>query len=162
MGHSITAIIGRRYVIETIAAVAGCPKPTELPLDLLIAPLGHSQIDGLTKLEPGHRFDGFNYLSAGLEDALVKAAGGGQFAYIETDYFGGTGAQAATVYSNGEVTLRKAIPISRNPHQSGDPINSALRLLGVKASRPRDEFDTVGLGTFRTPEALGIEEQYDE
>lgn len=156
MGHSITAVIGPRKVVEQIAAAAGCPKPTDLILELVIAPLGEAQIDRLTSLNPGQGFDGFCYLSAGLELALIAAADGGQFAYVETNYFGGAGSQAAAAYSNGEAILRKAVPVTRNRPQLESPINSSLRALGVRGAPDRDEFDTLGLGKFRTLEALGL------
>ena len=162
MGHDITAVIGSRHVIQKIVSAAGCPEPTELTTELVIAPLGHQQIDRLTKLKPGQYFDGFKHLSTGLEEALARAAGSGPFAYIETSYAGGSGGQTASLYRDGNVIFRQAIPISRDRHQPDHPINSALRALGVKASKGRDEFDTVGLRPFRSLAALGIDEDYDD
>jgi hypothetical protein len=66
----------------------------------------------------------------------------GPVAYVETDYFGGAGTQAATVWSKGQRVLRR-------PRAPSGPVNAALRLLGVAGAGLQDEFDTVGLGRYR-------------
>jgi hypothetical protein len=64
------------------------------------------------------------------------------FAVIETEYFGGTGDQAAAVYQGDRVVLAPMVGVS-------GPINEALRCLGIRPSADKDEFDTVGLDRFR-------------
>ena len=96
------------------------------------------------------------------QTALIQAAGGGQLAYIETNYFGGTGSQAAAVFSAGEVIMRASRPISREPVRRNDPINTALRVLGVQALAGEDEFDAIGLSRFRDLESLGLTEWDDD
>ena len=66
-------------------------------------------------------------------------------AYVRTDYFGGCGDQSATVTENG-----KEICHGNTELGHASPINEALRLLGVKKTPGKDEFDTVGLGNYRT------------
>ena len=62
-------------------------------------------------------------------------------AYIEAEYFGGEGGQAAAFYrvgvQQGEINF------------SGSAINEVLRSLGVVAKAPYDEFDSIGLGRER-------------
>ena len=81
-------------------------------------------------------------------------------AYIETDYFGGPGEQAAVAWEHGLVVFgpvktkdlyenRKFVP---TPLLEG-AINRAIRLLGVVRGSVRDEFDAVGLGWHRSDEA---------
>ncbi len=81
----------------------------------------------------------------GLEAAMeVATRGGGALAYVETDYWGGSGGQSAVAYVDGRVAV--------HPYRSkgaGGPINSALRAIGV-ARGADDEFDTIGLGERRT------------
>lgn len=150
MGHAITAVIGRREVVERLLVpTEGDPAPTALAFDLVIAPLGHAQIDRLTHLRPGPYAEGFRFLSSGLETALMQWAGEAVLAYIETAYFGSQGTQSAAVFRDGAVILRSG------GVESG-PINAALDLLGVVASDGRDRFDTLGLGRFRRPEDLGL------
>lgn len=162
MGHSITAIVGTHQVVARVRGMAGAPAPTELPYGLCIAPLGHEQIDKLTQLQSGEYLDGFRSLSDGLQAALLMAVGEDTLAYIETEYFGGSGSQAAAVFRDGAIVLRVVLPEGRKPAQSDDPINSALRMLGVSGTLNGDEFTAVGLDRFRDLEALGLEESYDD
>lgn len=67
-------------------------------------------------------------------------------AKVETDYFGGLGNQNAEVFINGE----KVLDQNDEFDHSLRPINSALKMLGVKRKEGMDEFDTVGLGKRRT------------
>ena len=82
----------------------------------------------------------------GLTGALARFAEllsrSGSVAYVETDYFGGAGEQAACVWSRGQRVLR--------PRRArGGTVNAALRLLGVQACGLQDEFDAVDLGRYR-------------
>ncbi|MDO8902146.1 MAG: hypothetical protein Q7V15_12410 [Phenylobacterium sp.] len=162
MGHSINAVVGPIETLANIAATAGCPTPTELPFGLAIAPLGHEQIDKLTGLEISEIANGFKYLSPALERGLIAAADGGAFAYIETEYFGGIGSQAAAIFSDLLPPIRIADTEADAPAQPDSPINLALRSLEVSASPGQDEFDTVGLHRFRDLEALGLDEWGDD
>lgn len=62
-------------------------------------------------------------------------------AYIEAEFFGGSGAQAHVLISqNGD---------GADVYVSDDAINDALAWLGVQARDGKDLFDTVGLGKHR-------------
>lgn len=67
------------------------------------------------------------------------------FAKIKTDYFGGTGEQSSKLYLNGKLIFKS---------KNDNAINEALRLMGVVSKDKMDEFDTVGLGGFRTNESF--------
>lgn len=69
-------------------------------------------------------------------------------AYISTDYFGGSGNQSAKVFMNNKKILDQDDEFDWRLK----PINSALKLLGVERTSGYDEFDTVGLGNFRSNE----------
>jgi hypothetical protein len=72
-------------------------------------------------------------------------------AYLQTDYAGGTGAQAAALWIGGDWALRPlslAADVAGNRPRATWPINAALRGLGVKSVAGRDEFDCFGLGAF--------------
>jgi hypothetical protein len=79
-----------------------------------------------------------------LTDALWirEVSSAGRVAYIETEYFGGIGEQAAAVWEDGRLIM----PATLAP--SG-PINEALKLLGVQRTATQDEFDVAGLGRHR-------------
>jgi hypothetical protein len=66
-------------------------------------------------------------------------------AYVETEYFGGEGTQAATVWDRGATIFGPA-------EAEAGPINQALRRLGVERTAGEDEFDKVGLGRHRRNE----------
>lgn len=156
MGHRITAVIGQLPVAAEVASAAGSPAPIALPFDLAIVALGDEQIDRLTGLAPGAYLAGFTYLSTGLQRALIQAAGDGMLAYIETDYAGGTGVQAASVLGAGAVVMQAATDIGIvRPGRDG-PINEALRSLGIDTAARLDAFDMLGLRRFRTMASLGL------
>lgn len=69
-------------------------------------------------------------------------------AYISTDYFGGSGNQSAKVFMNNKKVLDQDDEFDWRL----EPINSALKLLGVERISGYDEFDTVGLSNFRSNE----------
>jgi hypothetical protein len=64
---------------------------------------------------------------------------------IETDYFGGFGDQSAKLFRGDEILYEGD---TRNGDTS--PINQSLKLMGVKRKPGMDEFDTIGLGNYRT------------
>jgi len=82
-------------------------------------------------------------LSGPIVRVALELSQHGPVAYIETDYFGGTGEQAAIVWEDGRVRM------PAQQARSG-PINEALRLMGVRAGIMRDEFEAVGLGAHRS------------
>jgi len=66
-------------------------------------------------------------------------------AYIEAEFFGGSGAQAHVLISQTAA--------SAGVNVSGDAINDALAWLGVHPCDGKDRFDTVGLGKHRETDA---------
>jgi len=62
-------------------------------------------------------------------------------AYVEAEFFGGDGTQAAAVWEGGRLVF--------GPVVAQDAINQALRLLGVMKQEHFDEFDAVNLGRHR-------------
>ena len=71
-------------------------------------------------------------------------------ASITTDYFGGPGNQSAKVFLNNKKILEQDDELDWKLK----PINSALKLLGVEKKSGMDEFDTVGLGKYRSNSAI--------
>jgi len=65
----------------------------------------------------------------------------GLIAYVEADFFGGTGQQAHALFKDGVAM--------GSPVVAEDAINQALKHLGVLPGRHHDEFAAVGLGHFR-------------
>lgn len=65
-------------------------------------------------------------------------------AKISTDYFGGPGHQTAKLFVNNELIYE-----DDSEFKYCEPINGALKLMGVVAKSGMDEFDTIGLGDYR-------------
>lgn len=112
--------------------------------------------------------DGVKYILVPITEALLKKLGVshtdeaykvkiqiafldcGDFAWVETDYFGGAGDQSARAWVG-----RVAIPIP-----GGATINGALCLIGIKKKDDLDEFDTIGLNRYRSND--DITEDYEK
>ena len=67
-----------------------------------------------------------------------------KLAYVETDYFGGTGTQGGVLYENGQISIV--------PRSGEGTINILLRELGVRCEPNKDEFDSLNLGLYRRME----------
>jgi hypothetical protein len=171
MGHSITALIGTRQGLGRLIEQFGPPAPTELSHGLIIVPLGELRLDLLTEQQSAV-VPGFAYLNSSLELGISARMGEDNVVYIETNYFGGTGSQGAAFFSDGRVVWKQSEPVKlrwegrRTPlarflsklrkEKFKSPINRGLAALGVRASPGLDEFDSVGLGRFRSLETLGL------
>jgi len=147
VGHNITAIIVKGE-IQTAALKEWDLILEELPFDIKLAYIDSSYSacwQSLKKLE--------GYLPAATELPLwfprelvildiARALTGSQepsFSIIQTDYFGGAGEQYAQLYRGSE-----------NISTDLFSINDALSYFGVKRSDKIDEFDSIGLGKFRS------------
>ena len=77
-----------------------------------------------------------------------KDWGNRMICHITTDYFGGPGEQSADLRCGNDILLKNHTKFD----PFGRPINQALKLMGVKKKDGMDEFDTIGLGRYRTNE----------
>ena len=68
-------------------------------------------------------------------------------AKISTDYFGGSGHQEAKLFVNNKKEYDKS-----SEYEWGErPINNVLKMMGI-ITKSEDEFDTIGLGNYRSNE----------
>ena len=137
------------YSIQALVAPLGV-FPSELPGDLEVIALNENMqlipLGTTAQERYGIPFlpltdDGATELPATLRPLWQKLGDAGDMAYIEAEIFGGLGTQAYVMIERGD---RVGAPVV-----STDAINVALRLLGVKATISKDEFDSVGLGKHR-------------
>lgn len=171
MGHHINAIIGSRISLAPLISKLGGPPPTELDFGLVIVPLDEERLDALAMSDEGPH-EGFTYLKPRLVEAVSRLLGSGRALYIETDYFGGIGGQAAALFEDGAMTWQRHLTTEQTTEKpswfgrlfgarrdlpSKSPISHGLQVLGVDALPGSDEFDRLGLGRFRSLGALGIE-----
>ncbi len=64
-----------------------------------------------------------------------------KIAYVEAEFFGGDGTQAAAVWENGKLIF--------GPVVDNDAINQALRIIGVAKNDHVDEFEALSLSRHR-------------
>ena len=69
-------------------------------------------------------------------------------AKVSTNYFGGPGEQSAKLIIDNKTVYNK----NDDGNWSIQPINHVLKEMGVKKTTGMDEFDTIGLGRYRTNE----------
>ncbi len=99
----------------------------------------------------------FDRLSSGVAALLTAASRVGPVVYLEADYAGGLGRQAAVawldchvVYGPNVLLPDEPFPVSTADPRSGSPIVQALRYLGVQGVGRADEFVVLGLGRHRS------------
>jgi hypothetical protein len=152
--HSVHLIVGRGEAIARFLKRWPGSRAVDLtggwqaiPLEDELYELIGAAYAGLAKP------DALDMAPAGLMEALAEASSpGAMLAYVETEYFGGTGGQSAVAFADG----RQVFAPARSKGASG-PINSALRAIGVERIGAQDEFDTIGLGARRTMEDYSLE-----
>ncbi|MBX9926874.1 MAG: hypothetical protein K2Y05_10990 [Hyphomicrobiaceae bacterium] len=88
----------------------------------------------------------------------AKASTRSALVYLETNYFGRTGWQAAAAWIDGEIAMRPALAHTREARATKLlPINGALRLVGIVAqytTTADDEFTAFGLTHYRSNAAI--------
>lgn len=137
MSHRILAFIGSAAQLTALAAILKLPEPRSLSPDLKALPVEED-------FGCAHFDDGEWAPPTAVLQLLAQHSRTAPMAFVETDYFGGTGGQGAVVFGNG-------IAIYGPEWDSIGPINRALALLGVEVTPPMtDEFDATGLGSIRT------------
>jgi hypothetical protein len=148
MTHSVQLIIGRGEALTRFLS-AWPARAVALKDGWQAAPVTEALHERITVSDPhGQRPEALDLAPTGLQAALAAATkAGGGLAYIETEYFGGTGGQSAVAYADG----KEAFAPERSQGAAG-PINFALRAIGVTKADGKDEFDTIGLGERRTME----------
>lgn len=113
-------------------------------------------------------YEGFAHLSPLLATRIGVLLGEGPALYLETDYFGGRGRQAAALFDGGLVMWTRHVSgpgrtrrswLSRildGLAPSRSPINDGLAGLGVVPPRGMDAFDYLGMDRFRSIEDFDV------
>lgn len=150
--HAIQAFVGLPQVLMTFRAVlpdvrAYYLRPASryavLPFDDLLR-------DALHAAHGTGEWAADSAVALSSSDLAFAAAASqrGPLAYLETDYDGPDGAQAACLWIGGALALRPAradwMALQRRPPSTW-PINAALSGLGLKAGPGDDETEVLGL-----------------
>ena len=154
MGHNVQLIIGRGVAVQAFLRQWPGARAVELRDGWQAIPVEEPVFAVIEAKAPGAvRPPELDVSPLGLDQALAGATeAGGGLAYVETEYFGGTGGQSAMAFVDG----REAMAPQR-ARGGGGAINQALRAIGVTRSAASDEFDTIGLGERRSMEDYGAD-----
>lgn len=141
MSYQLSAVIGPEAVLGTQFG-----ESVRLAGGLALAPVVSRSGDAVGL---------FHGLTESLRQQLVSASRAGLVAYVEAEFFGGRGTQSAIAWRGETVVVGPLHTQSHDGEEGGYAtttemaINTVLRTLGVVASGPNDEFDTLGLGRHR-------------
>lgn len=141
MSHRVAAFVARVEVLR--AGTAHLPHARVAPLaqGFGLLPLTADLLDeiGETAAE-GEEV--LVYLTPGAARLARALSASGGVAYVETDYFGGSGEQGAAAWVGGEGVME--------PRRARlGTVNEALRRIGIAAGAGVDEFDAAGLHRHR-------------
>lgn len=155
MSHHLHLFVGHQEVLRRYIELAPHLRLFRLTVaaELAVLAIDDDVLDALHKIYgTGEWSDTLRLTSSDLAFA-AETSKRGALAYVETDYFGGAGRQAAAVWTGGALALR---PLAMTSEQglarpaATWPINAALRLLGVTAPARSDAFEAFGLGQYRS------------
>jgi hypothetical protein len=147
--YCLQAIIATESVLRRFAGSVREVITVSLGQHLSLVPMTDALSDAIT-VAGAPELEGFWKAPLGLGDMLAACSVTGPVAYVEADYFGGTGTQAAQVWDAGKAILGPLRQSEGDPRPAtGSPISQALRRLGATRGDCFDEFDAVGLGRHR-------------
>ena len=156
MGHSIRGFVATPETLQAIRARFPAAKLVGLDAGFALVPGTDALLAEIDAADPTGegmaRSIDFLFDHPAMLRLLADASAQGPIAFVETEYLGGRGAQAATACVDGKVVASK----ERQGDGDGEarPINKALRAIGVTRAPGEDEFDTVCLGKFRSMTAF--------
>lgn len=140
MGHSIAGFVARQELLREGTRHLESAVVASLPQGFGFLPATDDLHDEIGEGDLPH--DEFWGLSDGLARLGAELSRSGRVAYVETDYFGGAGHQAAMVWEDGEV-------ISGPYRSRTGTIHGALLWIGVEQGDAEDRFGALGLGRHR-------------
>jgi hypothetical protein len=150
--YCLEAVVATEPVLHALAGSLEVAHIVPLGQHLSLLPMTDVLFDAIT-VAGAAELDGFWKAPAGFGSTLAACSAKGPVAYVEADYFGGTGTQSAQVWDNGKVVLGPLRLAEKEPSPAaGSPISQALRQLGATRGDHFDEFDAVGLGRHRDTE----------
>ena len=150
--HSIALFVSRPAICAELSLEVEASRCVPLEQDLCGLLLFAADGDSIFSVNIPDEicaFPEFQCLTVVWAVAAARASHRAKIAYVETEYSGGDGAQAAVVWEQGDVIAGPLVA------RSG-PINSALRDLGVRAQGDMDEFDAVGFSAVRSNKDFAI------
>jgi hypothetical protein len=160
--HELHALVAAPEVLEPVVERYPHARPSLLDgAELALVPIC-DELFASIDLEgfPVDPESGFARLSPGIAAVVTAASRRGPVAYLETDYVGDIGRQAAAVWLDCHRVYGPSLLVPGEPFPvaapgalvGGSPVVEALRYLGVQGVGGRDEFVVLGLGRHRSTE----------
>ena len=142
MAYDFNGCIGAENVCKKIVKKFSELKMVHLYEDLFIVPMPDEFLNSLsandTEIIPN-----FGYLTSRMANTFFELSSDCTFAYLEAEYFGGTGGKRAVVYENMKIAFQDF---------TEDAFNIVLRHFGINKKNSFDEFEEVGFGEYRSTE----------
>lgn len=166
MGHYIQVIIAKDSIIDGIESDWVHGNKLTLSQGFSLIPMiaqFFDDVNELNNIRESDSFDEFEFLSSSVEELLKSKSHNSKVAYIETEYFGGTGVQSSILFEDQKIKIgplrtetiwdERSNSYQQIPEGKG-AINQILEQLGVSTLNKNDEFDSLGLGNFRSNEKI--------
>ncbi|MGQ4483761.1 hypothetical protein [Streptomyces sp. SAS_276] len=144
MAYVLQAVIAGDELLRASARSVSDAHVASLGQALSLLPMTDELFDAVTDGSDGSTL-GFWRLPGGFDRTLAEWSAGGPVAYVEAEYFGGTGEQRAAVWADGALAWGPSDDRARGL----GPISQALRRLGATSGPGQDEFTAVGLDRHR-------------
>ena len=152
MSYELTALMAAPSALGAMAVELPGAVLVPLPQGVALLPLTDETVDTFTGGSCTAWEEGFSAFPTSLAERVAHHSWKGPIAYVEAEFFGGTGSQDVRVWQDGAAVLElHEDPERPVEHTAPSPISQALRLLGVRPA-DHDEFDAVGLGRHRRTE----------
>ncbi|XVU22813.1 hypothetical protein ACQPZJ_36910 [Actinoplanes sp. CA-054009] len=158
--YQLAAVVAEAGVLRDGVARLEQGVVAILRCGLAMAPVSGALFEELTGSSHGDPFD--ERMPPEFDRALAEWSASGPVAWLQADFFGGDGHQAATVWRAGETAWGPVFDDRFEGPREQWPINAALARLGLRPSgrpyswdpaRTMDLFDEVGLGFERDVDA---------
>lgn len=152
MSYQLSAIVADVELLREQTADLDHAVLAALRQDFALLPVTPQLVDELTgsppdfcaeELDAAHPFH--LVLSAALTDVLARWSRRGPVAYLEAEFAGGLGHQAAVVWLDGAVSWGPCFDAVLDGPRREWPINAALVRIGAEPGRWIDPFAEVGL-----------------
>ncbi|WP_410566163.1 hypothetical protein [Amycolatopsis sp. cmx-4-61] len=109
MGYQLQGAIAIETALRELAGTAEDACIVPLTQHLCLLPMTDALFDAVT-VAGAAKLDGFRKAPAGFGHASAACSTSGPAAYVEADYFVGTGTQSAQVWGGGQIVLGPLLP----------------------------------------------------
>ncbi|WP_182900116.1 hypothetical protein [Microbispora sp. H10830] len=152
MSYDVQAVIASTQLLRTVTAALTHTRLGSLRQGFSLLPITDELFDSVVDYT-ADRVQEFRRLPNGFDRTIASWSQAGPVAYVEAEYFGGTGEQRAAVWHDERLVLGPLKVGEKEPFPvEGSPISQALRYLGARNDGLFDEFSSVGLGEHRSNE----------